>query len=303
LSTLEDYFRLEEVLQQYFDTYPISLEATLENEGTTFPPCYRMLVHQLHVEYQLGRSADMESRAQQFLEFSYNFHLNNPNLNEYHYRDFEASKNGVENVIYRIREADNLAKRISYYQDMAQKYPHEAQPQYVLMQLYNEKSDYKAMNAAAQQYLKNKPAFIINSFDRAKTLYLILKSHYYMKDYRDGLHLFQTNDKWVHSVMDPDDYVLWLKFGIQLFTESNDINAVTQYIDLFHRIYTQCGWTYDDDVESVKLAEARVNYKSGNLKKAHRLLDEILVYSDHDPLADVYKQTWKKPGFFSGFKF
>jgi hypothetical protein len=28
------------------------------------------------------------------------------------------------------------------------------------------------------------------------------------------------------------------------------------------------------------------------------LLDEVLAYSDHSPLADEYKRTWKKPGFF-----
>jgi hypothetical protein len=170
MSALEDYVRLEDVLQQYFDAYQISLEATLEQsefaveedqedentEPVIFPPCYRMLMHQIDVEYHLERSADIQSRAQQLLEFVYRFYINNPNLDDYHYRDFEATKNAIESIIYYMIEQDNLEQRISYYQDMAQKYPHEAQPQYVLMQLHNEQSNYKAMNAAAQKYLKNK---------------------------------------------------------------------------------------------------------------------------------------------------
>ncbi len=237
------------------------------------------------------------------MEFIYNFYINSPNFDEYHYRDFEAVKNGTENIIYEMLEHDDLEQRIFYYQDMAHQYPHEAQPQYVLMQLYNEQSNYKAMNVAAQQYLKNKPEFIINSFDKAKTLYLIIKSYYYLNEYNAGKEIFQTHDKWVESIMEPDDYVLWLKFGIELFAENDDISAVNKYVGLFNSIYVQCGWSYDDDVESVKLAEARVNYKIGNLKIAHSLLDEVLTYADHSPLADEYKRKWKKPGFFSGFKF
>jgi len=317
LSALEDFVRLEEVLQQYFDTYQVSLEETIKQQSFTaiddqespgiesavFGPCHRMLMHQINVEYQLGRSSNILSSAQQFLEFIYNFYINSPNFDEYHYRDFEAVKNGTENIIYEMLEHDDLEQRIFYYQDMAHQYPHEAQPQYVLMQLYNEQSNYKAMNVAAQQYLKNKPEFIINSFDKAKTLYLIIKSYYYLNEYNAGKEIFQTHDKWVESIMEPDDYVLWLKFGIELFAENDDINAVNKYVGLFNSIYVQYGWSYDDDVESVKLAEARVNYKIGNLKIAHSLLNEVLTYADHSPLADEYKRTWKKPGFFSGFKF
>ncbi len=317
MSALEDYVRLEQVLQQYFDTYQISLEATLaqqeftseedeedeETESAIFPPCYRMLMHQIDVEYQLGRTADIQSRAQQLLEFIYKFYIDHPNLDEYHYRDFEASKNGIEHIIYQITEQDSLAQRISYYEQMAKQYPHEAQPQYVLMQLYNEKSNYKAMNIAAQKYLKNKPEFIIDNFDKAKTLYLIIKSHYYLMEFSEGKETFQKHDNWVQSIMEPNDYVLWLKFGIELLAENGAINEVDKYVKVFNGIYAQHDWGYDDDVESVKLAEAHVNYKTGNLKKAHSLLDEVLSYSDHSPLADEYKRTWKKPGFFSGFKF
>lgn len=317
MSALEDYVRLEEVLQQYFDTYQISLEATLEQsefaaeedqedentEPVIFPPCYRMLMHQIDVEYHLQRTADIQSRAQQLLEFIYRFYIDNPNLDDYHYRDFEATKNAIENTVYHIIEQDHLEQRISYYQDMAQKYPHEAQPQYVLMQLHNEQSNYKAMNTAAYKYLKNKREFIIDSFDKAKTLYLIIKSHYYIKEFDAGTDTFQTYDNWVQSVMEPNDYVLWLKFGIELLAENGAINELNKYTSIFNSIYTQYDWGYDDDVESVRLAEALANYKTANLKKAHSLLDEVLAYSDHSPLADEYKRTWKKPGFFSGFKF
>jgi hypothetical protein len=317
LSILADYVRLEEVLQQYFDTYQISLEATLEQqrysteahheaediEPLIFPPCYRMLMHQIEVEYQLARSVNIQSKAQQFLEFIYAFYIDNPNLDEYQYRDFEASKNAIENIIYQLIEQNDFEQRISYYENMAQRYPHEAQPQYVLMQLYHEKSNYKSMKHAAQKYLENKPEFIIDSFDKAKTCYLIIKSHYYLREFGAGIETFQTYDSWIQSIMEPNDYVLWLKFGIELLAENGAINEVDKYVPVFNSIYAQHDWGYDDDVESVKLAEAYANYKTGNLKRAHNLLDEVLVYSDHSPLADEYKRTWKKPGFFSGFKF
>jgi len=103
--------------------------------------------------------------------------------------------------------------------------------------------------------------------------------------------------------MDPEDYVLWLKFGIMLLAEQENLAEVNRNVMIFNGIYAQNEWGYDDDCESVKLAEALVNYKTGNLKKAHSLLNEVLAYSDHSALADEYKKTWKKPGFLSNFKF
>lgn len=314
LLALEDYERLKDVVQQYLNTYPISLEELAEehmeedqlsedHSSPSFPSGYQMFVQQLNANYHLGLSEDIQAEAQHLLEQLYQFYINHPNLDDYHYRDFEASKNVVENIIYQILEEHGLDERIGYYEDMAQKYSREAQPQYVLMQLYNEKSAYKAINEAAQRYLINKKAFIIDDFDKAKTLYLVIKSYYFLGEHKAGTEVFQQYDSWVGTVMDPDDYVLWVKFGILLFAEQENIQKVNAYLTIFNDIYAQNEWSYDDDCESVKLAEALVNYKTGNLKKAHHILNEVLAYSDHSPLADEYKSTWKKPGFLSSFKF
>lgn len=316
LSKLEDYERLKDALILYFDTYQVTLrdldemrdevieEQSAEDESDlVFPSCYQMFVYQLEVNYHLGLSSDIQGEAQYLLEHIYQFYINHPTLNDYHYRDFEAAKNGVENVIYVILEPYERDYRIQYYNDMAQKYPHEAQPQYILMQLYNEVSDYSAIITAAKAYLKNKKEFIINDFDKAKTLYLIIKSHYFLSEFRPGTDVFQHHDAWVATVMDPEDYVLWIKMGIQLLAERENLVEVNRYVEIFNSIYAQHEWSYDDDCESVKLAEALANYKTGNLKKAHNLLNEVLAYSDHSALADEYKRTWKKPGFLSNFKF
>jgi len=316
LSKLEDYERMRDALTQYFDTYQVTLgdleemqheeieeESTEEDSDLVFPSCYQMFVYQLEVNYHLGLSQDIQAEAQYLLEHIYQFYINHPTLNDYHYRDFEAAKNGVESVIYDILEPHDRDYRIRYYTDMARQYPHEAQPQYILMQLYNEIFDYRAIVVAAQKYLKNKKEFIINDFDKAKTLYLIIKGYYFLSEFKLGEEIFQRYDSWVATVMDPEDYVLWIKFGIMLFAEQENLAKVNHYGAIFNDAYAQHEWGYDDDCESVKLAEALVNYKTGNLKKAHSLLNEVLAYSDHSPLADDYKKTWKKPGFLSNFKF
>lgn len=316
LSKLEDYERLKDALILYFDTYQVTLsdldemrdeemeeQFAEDDSDLVFPSCYQMFVYQLEVNYHLGLSPDIQAEAQYLLEHIYQFYINHPTLNDYHYRDFEAAKNGVEGIIYDILEPNDRDYRIHYYEDMAQQYPHEAQPQYILMQLYNEISDYSAIVAAAQTYLKNKKEFIIDDFDKAKTLYLIIKGHYFLSEFRSGAEVFQRHDAWVATVMDPEDYVLWVKFGIMLLAEQENLAEVNRNVMVFNGIYAQSEWGYDDDCESVKLAEALVNYKTGNLKKAHSLLNEVLAYSDHSALADEYKRTWKKPGFLSNFKF
>nr|WP_288811598.1 hypothetical protein [uncultured Sphingobacterium sp.] len=316
LSKLEDYERMRDALTQYFGTYQVTLgdleemqhkeieeESTEEDSDLVFPSCYQMFVYQLEVNYHLGLSQDIQAEAQYLLEHIYQFYINHPTLNDYHYRDFEAAKNGVESVIYDILEPHDRDYRIRYYTDMARQYPHEAQPQYILMQLYNEIFDYRAIVIAAQKYLKNKKEFIINDFDKAKTLYLIIKGYYFLSEFKLGEEIFQRYDSWVATVMDPEDYVLWIKFGIMLFAEQGNLAKINHYGAIFNDAYAQHEWGYDDDCESVKLAEALVNYKTGNLKKAHSLLNEVLTYSDHNPLADDYKKTWKKPGFLSNFEF
>ncbi|ULT24469.1 hypothetical protein KUH03_36765 [Sphingobacterium sp. E70] len=169
LSKLEDYDRLKDALVLYFDTYQVTLsdldemrnelmedQSTEDESDLVFPSCYQMFVYQLEVNYHLGLSSDIQGEAQYLLEHIYQFYINHPTLNDYHYRDFEAAKNGVEGIIYDILEPNDRDYRIQYYSDMAQQYPHEAQPQYILMQLYNEISDYSAIVAAAQTYLKKK---------------------------------------------------------------------------------------------------------------------------------------------------
>ncbi|ULT24468.1 hypothetical protein KUH03_36760 [Sphingobacterium sp. E70] len=112
-----------------------------------------------------------------------------------------------------------------------------------------------------------KKEFIIDDFDKAKTLYLIIKGHYFLSEFRSGAEVFQRHDAWVATVMDPEDYVLWLKFGIMLLAEQENLAEINRNVMVFNGIYAQNEWGYDDDCESIKLAEALVNYKTGNLKK------------------------------------
>ncbi len=103
--------------------------------------------------------------------------------------------------------------------------------------------------------------------------------------------------------MDPEDYVLWLSYGIRAYEKLKNKDQTLLLADRFTAIYNSEEWGYDDLMESVELAKAVVFYQAGNLKEAHTILDQVRSVSDYDPVADEYKASWKKPGLFSKFGF
>jgi len=97
--------------------------------------------------------------------------------------------------------------------------------------------------------------------------------------------------------------VIWLSYGIKLYDKQNGLGQVNILVDRFQEIYKVEQWAYDSLSEEVFLAKAHVNYQQGYLKEAHKILDYILSYDDHDAIAEHFKQTWKKPGLLSKLGF
>lgn len=289
----EDYVQAKVVLKNYFSMY------TAENSNY-----YLYLKRQadyLIVKNALGETENSIVEAQELLIDMYDHYVHNPNISDYDFRDYEAAKNTVEGLIYDLYEEESQIEKLAYYSSISDLYPHEAQPQYVLMQMYNELEDYKNVNHRARLYLSNKKAFIINAFDKAKTLYMIMKSHYLMQEYPQGIDCFSTHDSLCENTFEAPEYLQWLLYGVRLFAAADQLELLLHYSDKLMKIYENEDWGYDDISEEVHLLVANALYCNGALKQAHQRLDLVLGYSDHVALADEYKRTWKKPGLFSKF--
>ena len=293
LLIMEDYVAAKAALTNFFGTY------TAENSSF-----YRYLKHRadyLIVKNALGETENSLAEAQDLVIEMYDHYVQHPDISDYDFRDYEAAKNTVEGFIYDLYEEASLAEKRAYYSNIAELYPHEAQPQYVLMQVHNELEDYKKVNHSARLYLTNKKAFIINAFDKAKTLYMIVKSHYLMEEYPQGIDLFTTHDSLCEDTFDAPEYLQWLLYGVRLFAAADQLELLLRYSDKLTQLYEDEDWGYDDTSEEMYLLVAHALYCNGDLKQAHQRLDLVLGYSDHAALADEYKKTWKKPGFFSKF--
>lgn len=289
----EDYVDAKAALTNYFNIY------TAENSNF-----YLYLKHRADywvVMNALGETDNNVDEAQDLLFEIYNHYVVNPDISDYDFRDYEAAKNTIEGMLYDIYEDESQEVKVAYYTNIADQYPHEAHPPYVLMQFYNELDDYKNVNHMARLYLANKKEFIINAFDKAKTLYMIMKSHYFMEEYPVGIDFFTAHDLFCEETFDAPEYLQWLLYGIKLFAAENQLEPLLRYSNKFDHIYETEDWGYDDMSEEVQLLVANALYVSGDLKQAHQRLDLVLGYSDHAALADEYKMTWKKPGLFSKF--
>ncbi|MDH5826244.1 hypothetical protein [Sphingobacterium faecium] len=289
----EDYVDAKAALTKFFSIYTA--------QSSNF---YLYLKHQadyLIVKNGLGETENSVDEAQNLLSQIYHHYVVNPDISDYDFRDYEAAKNAVEGILYDIYEDESQEVKIAYYTLIAEQYPHEPNPPYVLMQIYNELDDYKNVNHMALLYLANKKEFIINAFDKAKTLYMIMKSHYFMEEYSLGIDFFTTHDLFCEETFDAPEYLQWLLYGIKLFAVENQIEPLLRYSNKLAHIYETEDWGYDDTSEEVHLLVANALYISGDLKQAHQRLDLVLGYSDHAALADEYKKTWKKPGLFSKF--
>jgi len=287
----ENYVDAKAALTKFFHTYTA--------EDSNF---YLYLKHQadyLVVKNGLGETENSADEAQELLSKIYQHYIENPDISDYDFRDYEAAKNTVEGLLYDIYDDEPHDVKIAYYTHIIEQYPHEAHAPYVLMQIYNEIEDYKNVNHTARLYLGNKKEFIINAFDKAKTLYMIMKSHYFMEEYKVGIDFFKAYDAYCEEAFDAPEYLQWLLYGIKLFAADNQLEPLLRYSNKLKHIYETEDRGYDDTSEEVHLLVAKALYVSGDLKQAHQHLDIVLGYSDHVALADEYKKTWKKPGLFS----
>lgn len=291
----QNFVGLQQALRIYFANY--------NAEEVSFYKHVQHLASQIEADYELGTSEDIQSEAEQTLYMIYDHHLQTPVISDYDFRDFEAAKNIVEGIIYRLIEDEPIEERIRYYENTTQHYPDEAHAYYVLMQYYNEIEDYARINQAAKYYLEKKRDFLLNDFDRAKTIYMIVKTDYFTDRFVDARRLFAQEDATLQGIMEPEDYILWLGYGIKISGKLKDKDQVLLLCNRLDTIYTEQGWSYDQELEDVYLVKALSCYEAGAIKEAHAILDYICSFDDHSELAQTYKRTWRKPGFFAKLGF
>lgn len=292
----EDYHAAQDALEDYFSMY----------DDSTAGSYYKHLQHKadlVTIKHKLGKSEDIVDESQVLLFQIYEHYQDNPDISDYDFRDFEAAKNTIEEILYKEYEHKTIEERKAYYEGIAAKYPDEANPQYNLMQVYNELEDFEHVNKAARLYMENKQSFLLNDFDKAKTLYMIVKSHFFLGEHREGAAMFSDYDDFCFNALDKSEYVLWISYGIKLYDQLNDFLKIEELLSRFQEIYNSEGWSYDEISEGIHLIKAHSLYKQGNLKEAHKALDYVLSYDNYDAKAEHYKQTWKKPSLFSKFGF
>ncbi|UHO39965.1 hypothetical protein H5J24_08070 [Chryseobacterium capnotolerans] len=290
----EDYERAEEALNNYFSLY-----------GGSDDYCSKTLYYrarQIQLHEAIGAS-EVQREAEEILTCIYQYTIENPELEDDNYRDLEAGKNILEGILFQHLDNQDLNTRKLYYEQVAERFPQEANPQFALMQIYNEEENYGKVALAAKRYLENKKEFVLDAFDKAKTIYMIVKSDFLQGNYQEASTIFSEYDAECEDAMDPEEYVLWLSYGIRVYEKLNNKTQILALAERFTVIYNAEEWGYDDLVESVELAKAVVLYQAGNIKEAHAILDQVRSVADYDPIADEYKTSWKKPGLFSKFGF
>lgn len=289
-----NYERAEKALNNYFSLYG-------ESEDYFYKSLYnRALQVQIH---ELLGADDVDKEAEEVLTYAYQHTAENPEIDDYDYRDLDAAKNKLESILFHHLDSQDLHIRKAHYEGMAERFPQEANPQYALMQIYNEEENYGQVALAAKRYLENKKEFLLDAFDKAKTIYMIVKSDFLQGNYQEAASVFSEYDAECNEAMDSEEYVLWLSYGVRIYEKLNHKEQTLSFAERFNTIYNAEGWGYDDLVEGVELAKAVVLYQSGNLKEAHAILDQVRSVADYDPIADEYKASWKKPGLFSKFGF
>ncbi|MFC3757142.1 tetratricopeptide repeat protein [Chryseobacterium tructae] len=289
-----NYEEAEEALNNYFSLYGECEDYFYKNVY------YRARQVQLH---ELLGVHNVYREAEEVLTYAYQHTIENPEINDYDYRDLEAGKNILEGILFQHLDSGSLDTRRAHYEAMAQRFPQEPNPQYALMQIYNEQENYGKVTWAAKRYLENKKEFLLDAFDKAKTIYMIVKNDFLQGNYQESASVFSQYDAECDAAMDPEEYVLWLSYGIRVYEKLNNKDQVFALAERCTTIYNAKEWGYDDLVESVELAKAVVLYQAGSLKEAHTILDQVRSVADYDPIADEYKASWKKPGLFSKFGF
>lgn len=289
----EDDEEAEAALNRYFSLYD-------EEDDRYFYKNLYYKARQIEVHCLLGCD-NVYRNAEETLTYYYQHSMEHPEINDYDYRDLEAGKNILEEIMDQRLDNEDHITRQSYYEKVAERFPREPHPQYILMQLYNECEDYRKVAITAHKYLESKKDFMLDSFDRAKTIYMMVKSNYFHGAYPEAASAFGNHDAFNAEIMDTEDYVLWLSYGVRIYSKLDHKDQTLSLAERFFTIYNNEEWGYDKLMEGVELAKAAVLYKSGNLKEAHAILDHVCSFPDYDSIADEYRASWKKPGLFSKF--
>ncbi|WP_284461615.1 hypothetical protein [Chryseobacterium sp.] len=289
----EDDEEAEAALNRYFSLYD-------EEDDRYFYKNLYYKARQIEVHCLLGCD-NVYRNAEETLTYYYQHSMEHPEISDYDYRDLEAGKNILEEIMDQRLDNEDHITRQSYYEKVAERFPREPHPQYILMQLYNECEDYRKVAITAHKYLESKKDFMLDSFDRAKTIYMMVKSNYFHGAYPEAASAFGNHDAFNAEIMDTEDYVLWLSYGVRIYSKLDHKDQTLSLAERFFTIYNNEEWGYDKLMEGVELAKAAVLYKSGNLKEAHAILDHVCSFPDYDSIADEYRASWKKPGLFSKF--
>lgn len=289
----EDDEEAEAALNRYFSLYD-------EEDDRYFYKNLYYKARQIEVHCLLGCD-NVYRNAEETLTYYYQHSMEHPEISDYDYRDLEAGKNILEEIMDQRLDNEDHITRQSYYEKVAERFPREPHPQYILMQLYNECEDYRKVAITAHKYLESKKDFMLDSFDRAKTIYMMVKSNYFHGAYPEAASAFGNHDAFNAEIMDTQDYVLWLSYGVRIYSKLDHKDQTLSLAERFFTIYNNEEWGYDKLMEGVELAKAAVLYKSGNLKEAHAILDHVCSFPDYDSIADEYRASWKKPGLFSKF--
>nr|WP_315034401.1 hypothetical protein [uncultured Chryseobacterium sp.] len=292
LLDCEEYENGAVALENYFNIYD-------EYEDFFYKNLYNR-ARQIEV-HSILETFDMDEDAEEMLTSFYQYTKGSLEIEEEDYKDLEAAKAVLEKILYQRWEAEDSEARQSYYEEVAERFPQEANPQYALMQIYNENENHKGVSKAAKNYLENKKEFLLDPFDKAKTLYMMIKSDYLQGIYSEAASIFIQYNAENAEVMKPEDYVLWLSYGAQVYSKLNNKEYTLSIAERFSEIYNNEKWEYDSLKESVELAKAVVLYQTGNLKEAHAILDYVRSFSGYSPVADEYKNSWKESGSFSKF--
>jgi len=88
----EDYPKAQKALENYFSIY--------DEQSASY---YRHLQHKADwviVNHKLEMSSDIKAEAEELLFQIYEHYLENPDISDFDFRDFEAAKNTVESILY-----------------------------------------------------------------------------------------------------------------------------------------------------------------------------------------------------------
>jgi hypothetical protein len=109
-----NYEGAEKALNNYFNLYG-------ESEDYFYKNLYnRALQVQL---YELLGADDVYKEAEEVLTYAYQHTMENPELDDYDYRDLEAGKNILEGILFHHLDSQDLHIRKSYYEGMQNVFP------------------------------------------------------------------------------------------------------------------------------------------------------------------------------------